>query len=381
MLNLQVKIADLKTFLEAHKKVISDKANMSFTCKNVFLSADTAHCVMITNNLDYGLKTSLPAVILNPGDILIDFERLYTYVKLADEDVIRIVGIKDADDNDQLKCKIGKLTILTAKLEDYPAWPSLTDNIGTTPEVDLDDFTKKLDMLKDCASTALDRFALTGFYIHSTQQCIVATNSYVLGKIGMPSLNPDLGDFIMQATQLKLLKELAKKSCTAKVTMSRDKDYFTIKTSCFEVYSRIIKALYPKYEELLPTMDFNTLSYKVPDVKALLKIIEKSAKIIKDNDQPETEFNFKDKKIKRHVKGIGTYEDDLPIEVENVPTIKGEPMELPSIHFSYYWLSIILKNMTSCRIGIFGELKPMLITDDQDQTYIIMPIRMDKKHY
>ena len=439
----KVNTKDLKDVLALHKKIVTKKQsyNYTFILTGVKLKTDNDSLEVITTNLEQSLKTKIESEIVADGEVLLPFTVFENTVKACDTETIeietieeiktrtKIVTIKESyqdpktnewispvtEEKDveytEVKCKVDKMLINAMDLEEYPKFPELKDG-KVIENLPFEELITSISKIIKTVSTDESRVILTGIYFDTANNQLVGTDSYILG-VKKYQFHTDIGQFNLPGKCFPILKDILKQYKVEKfdLAVTESDTHFTIGKHIF--VSRNLTGKYPDYQQLIPA-DFD-MQVNL-NCKNLIKVLDKSSKIIKDTTPQGSVIPVKFLFGKNHLeivktdREIGTYKDNMAIETikgkliyeiqkDGKPIIKAKSIiqaqnyitehfddpenyniiEKPGellMAFNPHFLKKALENFETVNLFFKDELRPIAVKNDDSLLYVVMPIRI-----
>jgi DNA polymerase-3 subunit beta len=220
--------------------VVADKSAVSFTCGGPGIS----------------IKITAIADIAEPGEVTVAANRLGGLI--AGFSSSSSLTINTTESTAQISC--GDSRFYLPVLPDVPA--ALELNTETTGiEVAGNNLLALLEVLP-AASTQTTRFFLTGLYMHSVGDELVAVatdgTKLLRASIKADHLSADRR-FIVPSKAATALIRLVKQTKPVRITLLRSHTRFAVTGPGFEFVTALIDAKYPDYERLLPRASANVV--------------------------------------------------------------------------------------------------------------------------
>ena len=351
-MRLTVNTKDLKKALELHKKVIQ-KVNV-FILHGIRLKAIDGSLELYSTDLEFSLKSTLKANIDQDGEALVPLKNLENVVKSMSTETINLELI----DN---KVKVGALSLNTLNPEEFPVCPEV---IGKSTVVDSGKFFDALAELADCVSRDEDRVMMTGYCLNTTDNEIVATDSYKLG-LAKFDFSANIGKVIIPGKVYDLLKKVK----AEELIITTDDKQIIFNFDNIQLVSRLLIGKFPEYKQILDSLSCESvIEFEPGEMIKRLTTVQKIMKV--DREVMPVRLTFETNKIAIdcEVKEIGTYSDDI----KAVGTLK-EPLQMA---FNPSFMVDILKQFEGgVKLGITDEKRVIIIKQDEELRYLLMPIK------
>jgi len=353
---LIVKTKELKKALEQHKRVIHKLPTEILN--GIKLKARNDKLELYNTDLEFNLKSTLNAIIDNPGEVLLPLKNLDSVVKNTETQEISLELVEN-------KVKIGNISLNTLSLEEFPAWPEVN---GEFIDIDYNHFIGVLGTLRDCISTdELKSVLLTGYCLNTAANEIVATDSYKLGQVKF-NFSTNMGNLIMPYKVYDLLKKV--KSEEGKLKLTVEENQLKLSIDNMELVCRLLTGTYPNYQQILDGLNSKYIIEFEPE--DLIKHLKKIQKVLKPGEVPvQLTFEAGHLVISYEDKEVGSYSD----EIMAVGTMK-EPV---SMSFNSVFLVQTLKQFEGrIKVELDDDRRPIVIKQPENENsikFILMPVK------
>jgi len=351
-MKVTVNTKELKQNLELHKKVIQKVKTPILN--GIKLKAVNDKLELYSTDLEFNLKSTLKASADQDGEALVPFKNLENVVKSHDQEEISL-GLVDN------KVKIGALSLNCLNLEEFPVCPEVA---GKSTIVDSGKFFDALAELSDCLSKDENRVMMTGYCLNTTDNEIVATDSYKLGLVKF-DFSANIGKVIIPGKVYDLLKKVKAEELI--MAVKENQIVFTLDN--IQLVSRLLIGKFPEYKQILDSLSCESVIEFEPG--EMIKHLVKAKKtLLNGYGEIPVKLIFNDAciNIACEVKEIGSYSADI----KAVGIVKAEI----TMAFNPSFMIDILKQFEGkVKLGIIDERRPVVFEQDEELKYILMPVR------
>jgi DNA polymerase III sliding clamp (beta) subunit (PCNA family) len=326
--------------------VVADKGAVSFTCSGPGLS----------------IKITAIADIAVPGEVTVAANRLGGLI--AGFSSSSSITINTTANTAMISC--GDSRFHLPVLPEVPAALELdTETAGI--DVAGNDLLTLFEVLP-AASTEATRFFLTGLYMHSVGDELVAVatdgTKLLRASIKADHLSADRR-FIVPSKAAMALIRLVKQTKPARITLRRSHTRFAVTGPAFDFVTALIDAEYPDYERLLPRASINVAQCRWSDLIGALARLGAVA----DGELPLLALSWIDKGPLRLFlpRQPGDAEDCVPAETRGSARLA---MSLPR-------LTAMISNFPSDRLHleVIDADGPLVLRGERNKLGILMSCR------
>ena len=328
----------------------------------IYLKAEGSTLTIEANNLDLGIRTTIPINTEIPGEIVVSGKFLQEVIRKLSGDIISIVYDDEAKVV-TLQSDSSSFKLLALPVED---WLHIKE-----PEVEIafsmPAITLRALIRKTVYACAHDdsRPMFTGclLQIDGTNITMVGTNTHRMAVM-RDTVADDLGNmkFIIPS---KALGELARKAVAIRCSQ-KDID-FTFNN--VYIKTRLLAGDFPQFDKVIPKE--STIIARI-DTEELLDAIDRVGLISKETDYKTIKFAFKENELTLSSTSpeIGNAEETIEAQVE------GGEFDI-SFNVNYMIEALKVIDTKTCVMKMSGRLKPADIreADRDDFVYIVTPIR------
>jgi DNA polymerase III subunit beta len=345
-------------------RAVSTRASVQIL-SGVLLRAEAGRLHLAATDMELSLRSSLEAqvegdgAIVVPGRLLVDLVRLLpesevTIEHRADENVVRITSGSSAS------------TLHTYAAEDFPRLPDL-DAVGTFT-VERESLLDTVSRVARSASRDESRPVLTGILVRfeAGKLVMAATDSYRLSvkETDLSGEVPEL-EAIIPARALAELARIAQAGDTIELGVHENQVVFAAEDVWLT--TRRIDGQFPNYKQLLPETFEHELTLPRNE---LLDVVRRVGVMVQRTSPIQLRFAEGELTVFARTQDVGEAKESIPVQ------FSGDPME---IGFNAEFLREGIESLGAddLRMKLISPLRPAVIQgDDDDPTYLIMPIRL-----
>jgi DNA polymerase-3 subunit beta len=345
-------------------RAVSTRASVQIL-SGVLLRAEAGRLHVAATDMELSLRSSLEAqvdgegAVVVPGRLLVDLVRLLpdsevTVEHRVDESVVRITSGASSS------------SLHTYAAEDFPRLPDL-DAVGTFT-VERESLLDTVSRVARSASRDESRPVLTGILVRfeGGKLVMAATDSYRL-SVKETELSGDVPELeaIIPARALAELGRIAQSGDTVELGVHENQVVFA--ADDVWLTTRRIDGQFPNYKQLLPETFEHELT--VPR-NELLDVVRRVGVMVQRTSPIQLRFGEGELTVFARTQDVGEAKESMPVQ------FTGEPME---IGFNAEFLREGIESIGAddIRMKLISPLRPAVIEgDDDDPTYLIMPIRL-----
>jgi DNA polymerase III subunit beta len=355
---------DLAQKLGVVARAVSTRANVQIL-SGVLLRAETGRLNLAATDMELSLRSSLEAQVegegsvVVPGRLLVELVRLLpesevTFEHRAEENVLRVT------------CGPSSATLNTYAAEDFPRLPDL-DTVGTFT-VDRGSFLDTVSRVARSASRDESRPVLTGILVRfeAGKLVMAATDSYRLSvkETALEGDTPEL-EAIIPARALGELARIAQDGDTVELGVHENQVVFA--TGDAWLTSRRIDGQFPNYKQLLPEAFEHEVTLPRGEI---LDVVRRVGVVVQRTSPIQLRFAEGELTVFARTQDVGEAKESLPVQ------FSGDPLE---IGFNSDFLREGIESIAAeeIQLRLISPLRPAVIEGDEDDpTYLIMPIRL-----
>jgi DNA polymerase-3 subunit beta len=345
-------------------RAVSTRASVQIL-SGVLLRAEAGRLHLAATDMELSLRSSLEAqvdgegAVVVPGRLLVDLVRLLpdsevTVEHRVDESVVRITSGASSS------------SLHTYAAEDFPRLPDL-DAVGTFT-VDRESLLDTVSRVARSASRDESRPVLTGILVRfeGGKLVMAATDSYRL-SVKETELSGDVPELeaIIPARALAELGRIAQSGDTVELGVHENQVVFA--ADDVWLTTRRIDGQFPNYKQLLPETFEHELTLSRNE---LLDVVRRVGVMVQRTSPIQLRFGEGELTVFARTQDVGEAKESMPVQ------FTGEPME---IGFNAEFLREGIESIGAddIRMKLISPLRPAVIEgDDDDPTYLIMPIRL-----
>ena len=318
-------------------------------------------------DLELGISTEIPAVVDQPGQIVINAKILADIIRKAPAETITITT------DERLIATItsapAEFSIVGISAEDYPGLPKLSD----AEKMTIDCLTLK-GMIRQTlfATSETDVKPIntgTLFEVSENELKLVSVDGYRLAMRKEPVVGEKKMNFVVPGKALSEIVKLLPDSDDTKVDISSGKKHIIFYIENYCVVSRLLEGEFLDYKAAIPAEHTSEITV---NTKKLIESIDRVSLVVTDRLKSPIRCLFADDIAKVScITTVGKANDEIAVSTQ------GNPVE---IGFNNKYLIDALKN-TECdevKIQVNGALSPMKIVPLEGDSFVflVLPVRL-----
>ncbi len=355
---------DLAQRLGGVARAVSTRANVQIL-SGVLLRAEGGRLYLAATDMELSLRSSLEAQVEGEGAAVVPGRLLVDLVRLLPEDDVTIEH--PAEENVlHVTCGPSSATLNTYAAEDFPRLPDL-DAVGTFT-VDRASLLDTVSRVARSASRDESRPVLTGILVRfeAGKLVMAATDSYRLSVKETPLEGeaPEL-EAIIPARALGELGRIAQGADTIELGVHENQVVFA--TGDAWLTSRRIDGQFPNYKQLLPEGFEHEVTLPRGEI---LDVVRRVGVMVQRTSPIQLRFAEGELTVFARTQDVGEAKESLPVQ------FAGDPLE---IGFNAEFLREGIETIAAdeIQLRLISPLRPAVIQGDEDDpTYLIMPIRL-----
>jgi DNA polymerase-3 subunit beta len=355
---------DLAQKLGVVARAVSTRANVQIL-SGVLLRAEAGRLNLAATDMELSLRSSLEAQIEGEGSVVVPGRLLVDLVRLLPEN--EVMFEHRAEENVlHVTCGPSSATLNTYAAEDFPRLPDL-DAVGTFT-VDRTSFLDTVSRVARSASRDESRPVLTGILVRfeAGKLVMAATDSYRLSvkETALEGDTPDL-EAIIPARALGELARIAQDGDTVEVGVHENQVVFA--TGDAWLTSRRIDGQFPNYRQLLPEGFEHEVTLPRGEI---LDVVRRVGVMVQRTSPIQLRFAEGELTVFARTQDVGEAKESVPVQ------FSGDPLE---IGFNADFLREGIESIAAdeIQLRLISPLRPAVIEGDEDDpTYLIMPIRL-----
>lgn len=369
-MKLRIQKNDFTQALQSVQKVAANKSNNLSSENGLLIKALNNVIEIQANDYDMGIKTIVPGIIEEAGEVFLWDPHLSELTRRINSD--EIILTKN-ESNSQMTIHGGKLTYryVTMNTEDFNEVEVVEQGYA---QFEIDSVTLKelIDNTSYACATDTSRPVFTGTFMDVSEKSLsmVATDTHRLA-LKSTVLEQSVTDDIQAIIPSRLLTEVSRQLPTdvpvvVKVTAVRN--YLAIQFGNVYMRTRLIEGIFPDYRRVIPTEFQNIITVNRGE---FTEAVERISIVAKDAQYNVINFEIKNNQIKMTSQDPdhGTVEDSVECNMS------GEPL---AISFNGRFILDLLRHCHKDEIFLkCRENSPMLV-QDKDQgncVFVVTPMR------
>src|ERR687898_3063881 len=331
----------------------------------ILLRSESGKLELSATDMEISLRTSLEVEVVTGGAVVVPGKLLAELVRLLPgEDV----SIEHRQGEGVVEIVSGS-AVYRIHTYNAEAFPRLPDPAGTTMvPIDAEALLETAAKVSRAASRDESRPVLTGILVRFEGENLVmaATDSYRLAvkETSMSGPGPEL-DAIVPARALTELSRVAQGASDLQLGLQENQVLFA--SDGILLTTRRIEGQFPNYRQLLPESFESEVALPRDE---LLDVVRRVAVMAQRNAPLRLRFAEGELTVSAQTQDVGEAHETMPIG------FTGEALE---IGFNADYLREGLESVTSddVQVKLISPLRPAVIHgDEQDFTYLVMPIRL-----
>lgn len=358
--------SELYNALSVVIKGSSNRSTLSILA-GVYIQADADKIVLQTTNLELSIKVTIPALVEEPGEVVIPAKLFSDVVKNLPDMSVSVVS---EETNVNVFCDNTTFSLRTLPPADFPAFPLV--DFDKEAQFPFKIFSSMVKSTAKIVSHDETRAILTGVLISQigSDLKMVATDSYRLAvaETQLSSVAQNEFEAVISGSFLQDIASLPQSDETITLALSENQIVITYQNVTF--INRRIEGTFPNYKQLIAdeyktrvTIDTAALTDAVRRVSLL------SNKVSPVQVKVDAQANIVT--LITNSQDVGNAQETLIGEVE------GESVD---IAFNYTFILDGLHAISSSTLyfDLFGAMKPGILraTEEENFLYLIMPVRV-----
>lgn len=341
---------------------------------NVLLEARDKKLEFVATDLDMGIRCSVPAEIVEKGNITINAKKLSDIVRELPEATVEL----EIDDSHKmiLVCQKSNFKVHGLPKDDFPILPEVKkDKVFKIKGALLQEMIRKTIF---AVSTDETRYVLNGVYfqVDGGKLRMVATDGHRLAFIQkkLEGKNDDKASVIIPTKTLNELSKVISDLGKGKEDELIVESYVTDNQIKFviegvEIISRLIEGQFPNYEQVIPKESDKKIEASVSELSSATRRVA----ILTSEKSNSIRYQAKNGKLSISSKtpDMGEAKEEMDVDY------KGEEI---SIAYNAKYVLDVLKNVSTDTVNIelTQPLSPGILRPKGDADYlcVIMPMRV-----
>ncbi len=336
---------------------------------NLLIKSQDNKVLVASTNLEISITSCINADILEEGAITVPAKLITNFVSfLKDSDI----DITVEDGYDIKIITPGTNTVIKGiPADEFPDIPEIEENISFSVSADI--MTETINQVSFAASDNNNRQILTGVYFEAKEDIlkVVATDSFRLSekKIKLKSkLEQEIKCIIPARSISELGRIISGKKGDIKIILSKTQVLF--KYDNVELISRLIKGVFPDYEQIILSSPKTKAFVNLNDIVLAIKRINLFAKENSNNIKIDFDKNNM-LKLTTDVTQYGSNDDMLQISIEGEDNYIGVNSEYLLDVFSNISSKEVMLEVDTCSLPL--QIK---IPKNEDFLHVLMPLQL-----
>lgn len=348
------------------QKAVSAKSCLT-ALEGILIKAKEMTISLCGYDLELGITTEIPAVVDQPGQIVINAKILADIIRKAPAETITIAT--DERYIATITSAPAEFSIVGISAEDYPSIPTLTG--AETMSIDCMTLKGMIRQTLFATSETDVKPINTGtlFEVNENELKLVSVDGYRLAMRTEPIAGAKKMSFVVPGKALgEILKLLPDKEDT-KIELSIGKKHIIFYVENYCVISRLLEGEFLDYKAAIPAAHTTEV---IVNTKNMIECIGRVSLVVTDRLKSPIRCLLSDNSAKVScITTVGKANDEVDVAMQ------GEDVE---IGFNNKYLIDALKN-TECdevKIQINGALSPMKIVPLEGDSFIflVLPVRL-----
>jgi DNA polymerase-3 subunit beta len=339
---------------------------------NIAIETAGDKIIFKATDLDISIKTGTPCTVLEEGAITVPGKK---FTEIVRELPNTMIDIELENDVFTIRSESGVYKILGVSIDEFPRFPE----IEKEQQFEIEPYYLKRMINKTLFAVSTDesRPELNGIYweIFSDETRMVSTDGRRLAKIKLkkdfPNIEEELG-IIIPTKALSYLSRINDGGDENNVQIYLDKSYVVFEFDDTTIFSRLIDATFPDYEQVIPMSNDKQLIVDKNEIISALRRISILANA--QNHQIAMELSPEKVKLRTNTPDIGEGDEEIEAEYDN------EEME---IGYNANYLLDAFRNIDSDNIILefssslsAGLIKPEVQKENEHYISLVMPLRL-----
>lgn len=362
-MKIEIDQSELLSALALVRPLVSRRSPLPIL-SNVLVQAEEGSLTLSATDLESGVIVRCKATVTEPGTTTIFGTKFHDIIRSFPKGLLTLTL-----DKSRVTAKSGqvKVTLPTLSADDYPAFADI-DNVMVA--ANRKELMRCLDMATFSAAKTDSRWGLNGIFVseYELSRCFVSTDGHRLTlvktldeSIPVKTLIPRDGATFMSRSLASLADE--------DVLVGTDTKNIIIKTDSLTITTRLMDSEFPDFHKVIPTSLTPKAVINKSDMLSALKRISP----ITSDTNTGIELTIADQEISVTARNpdAGEATDKF------TATTKGDNTIELLININYLTESISHVPDDTAMINIEDSSKPMVITPEGDNNYImiVMPMR------
>ena len=333
----------------------------------VLITAENSDIRLQATDLEISIRHTAPALIEQPGTIVVPGKLLMDIVRSLPE---AAVTIETEGETAHIRCQQSSFTVKTLKPSEFPKFPEV--QVEKSISLDSSTLVEMVRQVSKAVSRDETRAILTGILliIEGPSIKMVATDSYRLA-VKETLLENSAGEDVEVVIPGKALEEVTRLgSESQKVVLGISENQIVFEFGSTVFVTRRIEGTFPNYKQLIPKESETSAIISGDELVAAVKRVSLMAL---HNTPLRLSVNIEDQtlSLSAATQDVGDASEDLMVKTE------GKDVE---IAFNHAFLMDGLNSVgtDSVRLEVQSSLKPGLLRSVEKEgfLYLLMPVRL-----
>ena len=360
--------------LTSIQQVVPPKTTLPIL-SNLLLRAEGQRLHLAATDLDISIKTSIAAEVLEEGTTTVPARKFSEIIREFPEEIFQL---DESDDRITLTCGKGQYKLTGMDWEEFP---KLQEGIeGATIQLDGNNVRRMIATTVFAVSGDETRPALGGvmWQIDGKDALMVSTDGHRLAKLHMTGVvdgnGPSTTEMIIPPKALNQLTRLLGEGKPLEGLVVGEK-YLQVSLGDTVLFTRLIEGPYPNYEMVLPKDN----DKRVVVDRDLLESAVRRVAILSNAQTHQVKFDLEGNSAM-----LSAVSPDLGAEAREQIEVAydGEPM---AVAYNAAYLLEVLRHLPAGEIEMTlktpvsaGVLAPVKQEEGEDQTFLLMPLRLNE---
>ena len=380
-MRFSVNQSELQTALSIVTKGVSTRSTLPIL-SGVLIQTNTDSLVFQTTDLELSIRYSMPALIEEPGAVVVPGKIFFEIVKSFPDAAISVEtnGGESGNGEISISCDSLSFSLKTLSAEDFPNFPE----VDTTQQVDIPfkQFSTMVKRVARIVSKDESRTVMMGVLITLEDNCLrmVATDSYRLGitevdlatdQDGETPLNQGSEASFSAVISGAFLQDIATlPQLDSNLSLGLSDNQIIVSYGQTVFINRRIEGNFPNYRHLLP--DNYTTRVKLNTADLITAV--KRASILSDRTSPvKFDINASSQSLQ-----LSSVSQDLGSAQEQIScAVEGEDIEI-AFNYSYVLEGLAATPSDMVYLELQAPAKPGIFRAEEGEkfSYLVMPVRI-----
>ena len=380
-MRFSVNQSELQTALSIVTKGVSTRSTLPIL-SGVLIQTNTDSLVFQTTDLELSIRYSMPALIEEPGAVVVPGKIFFEIVKSLPDAAISIETNSGGIDQSEMSisCDSLSFSLKTLNAEDFPGFPK----VDTTQqaEIPFQQFSTMVKRVARMVSKDESRAVMMGILVTLEDNCLrmVATDSYRLGitevdlatdQDGEAPLNqsPEANfSAVISGTFLQEIATLPQLDANLSLGLSDNQIVVSYGQTVF--INRRIEGNFPNYRQLLPDNYATRIKVNTADLMTAVK----RASLLSNRTNPvkfDISVSSQSLQLSNSSQDLGSAQEQISCAAE------GEDMEI-AFNYAYVLEGLAAVPTEMVYLEIQAPMKPGIFRAEEGEnfSYLVMPVRI-----